>query len=64
MNKFVAVLITAFLSLILGQASAYNTLTTSDQSLDSLNASLVCEKDKDKKKKKSDIPEEKEPECD
>jgi hypothetical protein len=67
MKQFLAVLITAVISLVLGQAPAA-TLSFPDQSIDSLNSSLVCEKDKDKdkdkKKKKITLPEEEEPECD
>ena len=62
MKKFMAVLLTALLSLALGQAPASNTFFPPDQSIDSLNTSQICEQDK--KKEKSDIPEEKEPECD
>jgi hypothetical protein len=63
MNKFVAVLVAAFLALIIGQASA-STRYTFDQSIETLNSSFICEKEKKKKKKTDDLPEETEPECD
>jgi hypothetical protein len=63
MNKFIAVLVTAFLALIIGQASA-STRYSFGQSVDTLNSSFICEKEKKKKKKTDDLPEETEPECD
>jgi hypothetical protein len=66
MNKLLAVLFTAFLTLLVGQASA-STKPFSSQSIESLKSSLICEKENEeekKKKKYDDIPEEKEPECD
>lgn len=66
MKKFLAVILTAFLVLTVGQASAASSYF-SDQSIESLKSSLVCDTDgekKDKKKKKDGLPEEKEPECD
>jgi hypothetical protein len=61
MNNFVAVFVTAILALILGQASA-STRYSFGQSVDTLNSSFICEKEK--KKKTDDLPEETEPECD
>jgi hypothetical protein len=66
MNKFLAVLLAAFLAVLVGQASA-TTRYFPSQSIDSLNSSLVCDKENKKEKKKQkfdDIPEEEEPECD
>ena len=67
MKHILAVLITAFTFLFLGQASAATSIY-SGQSLDSLNSPLICadETDKDgkKKKKKKKGDDEEEPECD
>jgi len=63
MKQFLAVLITAFSFLIMGQAFAA-THSTFEKSIDSLNASLICAKeDKEKKKKKKEGESEEEPEC-
>ncbi len=63
MNKFLAILVTVFMALIIGQASA-STRYHSDQSIDTLSSSFICEKEQKKKKKTDDLPEETEPECD
>lgn len=69
MKIFIAVLITAFLSLLSGQAFAAIS-SFPGQSIETLNASLICaeenDEDAEKKKKKKDdeLPEETEPECD
>ncbi len=61
MKHIMAVLITAFTFLVVGQASAATTPFTG-KSLDSMSSPLICaEEDKKKKKKKGD---EEEPECD
>ncbi len=48
MNKLLAVLLTALLALLVGQTSAA-TRSFPDQSIDSLNSSLVCDKETEKK---------------
>ncbi|MCK5664386.1 MAG: hypothetical protein KAI17_12935 [Thiotrichaceae bacterium] len=61
MKHFIAVLITAFTFLFIGQASAA-TSPFNEKSLDSFNSPLVCADDDEKKKKKKK-GEEEEPEC-
>jgi len=60
MKHFIAVLITAFTFLFIGQAPAA-TSPFNEKSLDSLSSPLVCADDDEKKKKKKG--EEEEPEC-
>ncbi len=61
MKHFLAILITAFTFLSIGQASAA-TVPFNEKSLDSFNSPLVCD-DEDEKKKKKKKGEEEEPEC-
>lgn len=63
MKHFLAVLITAFTFLILGQASAA-TSSFPEKSLENLSSPLLCADEDKKKKKKKEGEEDKEPECD
>lgn len=50
MKHILAVLITAFSFLVIGQATAA-TFPTSNNSLDSISSPLICDKEEDKRQK-------------